>query len=262
MASSAREPSTDQHSLEHHPRCSSIGANDSGKFSWLNYRNSNRIFETSANDLKKIVFPSGAHIRPKILEACATCDGELMLNSFGDVVFVVFLQNWSKTHHLLWACGRDMHYFTDTSAPEPIIQAINEDISVRMKRRAVNGYGMHVDTLADNAALLEGDTEVARIWPWLDAIRSVEGLDSSDGITFRGVKSILAGLPGKSRTEVKYEHWSNGSPPGRGGNEGVPVYTSNERYGEKMRRALEYKSRREVTSLILSRYRAEITVGK
>ncbi|OQV17689.1 WD repeat-containing protein mio [Hypsibius exemplaris] len=135
--------------------------------------------------------------------------------------------NWSKTHHLLWACGRETRYLSDISAPELVLHVINDDISMRMKIRATNGYGLNVDKFAENSALLAGDNRPEAMWTALDAIRNVEGLDSMDGMTFRGIRNVLAGETGKAKSTAAMSVWEG--TPYAGRKDGVPIYTSNER---------------------------------
>lgn len=119
-----------------------------------------------------------------------------------------------------------MHCFSDQSAPEPVIKAINEDISVRMKLRSVNEYGMKTENFLDNIPLLAGDHEPESMWRWLEHIRFAEGFDSMEGISFRGIKNILFGKPRTEPTKIESILWEG---PLSQGKEGVTVFSSNER---------------------------------
>ncbi|XP_055353285.1 GATOR complex protein MIOS-like [Paramacrobiotus metropolitanus] len=152
--------------------------------------------------------------------------------------------NWSKNHHLLWACGRDIKYLTDQDAPEPIMRAVNEDISVRMKLRAVNSYGMKTENFLDNIPLVSGDKEPEAMWKWLELIRAIERFDLVEGISFRGIRSILFGKPIKSEsTRAETVGWVSPQPQGRGG--GITTFVNDERH--KILRLCGWGTSREST---------------
>lgn len=119
-----------------------------------------------------------------------------------------------------------MHYFTDQSAPEPVIRAINEDISVRMKLRAVNEYGMKNESFVDNIPLLAGDSEPEPLWKWLEHIRCTEGFDGLDGISFRGIRNILFGKVRGESARAENMIWDG---PQQATKEGVSIFVSVDR---------------------------------
>ncbi|CAH1238277.1 MIOS [Branchiostoma lanceolatum] len=82
-------------------------------------------------------------------------------------VFERISLSWSPHSSITWACGKRLHHLT----AHPTCTA-EDDISIKMKRRARNGYGLQTDQISRNADMAPEDSDIRTLWHWLDYILS------------------------------------------------------------------------------------------
>ncbi|XP_066997693.2 GATOR2 complex protein MIOS isoform X2 [Anabrus simplex] len=109
-----------------------------------------------------------------------------MINDY--VVFERITLNWSPNSSILWTQGRRfLKYINDKDA----FYNSFGDISVKIKRRALNDYGLKPE-LWENGDLAE-DERLKKVWQWLSLSRSHVDDGRIRGITSRlpGVRCVL-----------------------------------------------------------------------
>ncbi|XP_077554266.1 GATOR complex protein mio isoform X1 [Haemaphysalis longicornis] len=79
--------------------------------------------------------------------------------------------NWSPLSELVWTQGRKMAHCWDDRDNS---YERSGDIAVKMRKRALLGYGLMADDLGKNAELCPGDSHLRGLWSWLDLQRSLE----------------------------------------------------------------------------------------
>ncbi|GLH08738.1 GATOR complex protein MIOS [Gryllus bimaculatus] len=104
------------------------------------------------------------------------------------VVFERITLNSSPNSAILWSYGRrSLRYVTDKDS-----YIAPEDISVKIKRRALNGYGLKAE-FSENGDISE-DVVLKRVWKWLTVSQSLsEDSNSSRGpiCKYPGVRHVL-----------------------------------------------------------------------
>ncbi|XP_070565047.1 GATOR2 complex protein MIOS-like [Ptychodera flava] len=118
---------------------------------------------------------------------------------------------WSPHTSVIWSCGKKLLQ----GSPEIPNVNVEDDISIKMKRRAKEGYGLKTDQLSDNGELT-GDPQLEALWSWLCDVKTLreEGKIRNSGkntIKMPGVKSVVQGeLNGTGvcmRSEEKVVEW-------------------------------------------------------
>lgn len=64
-----------------------------------------------------------------------------VITEIGVYLFIFLLQNWSPTSEIVWTCGRKVLQCVDSR--DDFYKCL-DDISVKMRRRALQGYGLKV----------------------------------------------------------------------------------------------------------------------
>ncbi|CAL8072972.1 unnamed protein product [Orchesella dallaii] len=100
--------------------------------------------------------------------------------------------NWSPTSILGWSDGKRTINFIDNT--DDIYTSL-DDISVKMKLRAKNGYGLKAQ-LRDNGNIVADDEDLKNLWTWLDFCKSLtekekHHLPSISTVTFPGAQTVL-----------------------------------------------------------------------
>lgn len=105
------------------------------------------------------------------------------------LVFDRITLNWSPSSKVVWNHGKRILQFIDET--DTVYDRL-EDVSVTMRRRAVNGYGLEAD-FRPNAELME-DPTTRELWSWVDTCRKIGQSSSASGqlhLPFQGVRSAL-----------------------------------------------------------------------
>lgn len=114
----------------------------------------------------------------------------LFISPFGEVgeftVFDRITLNWSPTSEIVWTQGRRLLHCVDSR--DKFYDCL-DDLSIKMKKRAILDYGLKMEQLWQNGELVE-DPVLRRLWSWLDIMKSLweEGK----------LKSVV-------KTDIKYE---------------------------------------------------------
>ncbi|ELU15458.1 hypothetical protein CAPTEDRAFT_157856 [Capitella teleta] len=118
--------------------------------------------------------------------------------------------DWSADVHLTWGCGR----LTKQINCVQLCEEAADDISIRMKRRALKGYGLY-DEPWQNIKHVTDEPRLRNLWTTeenqLVATSTVVALGTTPPIPaatpLYGVKQILNGTSGDLRSEVDYWQW-------------------------------------------------------
>ncbi|XP_064613766.1 GATOR2 complex protein MIOS-A-like [Liolophura sinensis] len=120
--------------------------------------------------------------------------------------------SWSAEDHVTWSCSRKT---IDCSYNGKLESA---DISLKIRHRALSGYGLRMEQLWENAELMENEPNLKTLWMWLDSVKSLieenkKHSQVKNGISkFVGVQHVLRGdkseLDGDSSTE-HYKHFTD-----------------------------------------------------
>jgi len=110
--------------------------------------------------------------------------------------------NWSPSSKLVWNCGRQILQYIDET--DSVYDRL-EDISVTMRRRAINGYGLEPDFKTDSA--LMQDITTRELWFWVDTCRKLAQSGNALGSHFMGVRSVLRLDSEGNRSEVFNVPW-------------------------------------------------------
>lgn len=86
-------------------------------------------------------------------------------------VFDRITLNWSPPSELVWTQGRKLVHCWDD---RDYSYELSGDIAVKMRKRALLGYGLEPEDLGKNAELIPGDSHLRGLWSWLDLQRFLE----------------------------------------------------------------------------------------
>ncbi|XP_077513332.1 GATOR complex protein mio isoform X1 [Amblyomma americanum] len=120
-------------------------------------------------------------------------------------VFDRITLNWSPPSELVWTQGRKLVHCWDDRDNS---YELSGDIAVKMRKRALLGYGLEPDDLGKNAELCPGDSHLRGLWSWLDLQRSLEEnsrlklVNKSDYAV--GVRAMLGDLGSTRPSEPVY----------------------------------------------------------
>ena len=133
--------------------------------------------------------------------------------------------NWSPSSKLVWNCGkRILQYIDETDSVYDRL----EDVSVTMRRRAVDGYGLEPDFKPDSE--LMRDPLTRELWCWVDTCRKLGQAGNPLGRDFLGVRSALKldSETGMLKSELMQMPWNGGSESAKS-TATVSVYRSQDR---------------------------------
>src|SRR6218665_2402498 len=152
------------------------GLNQLSSFDW-HPAQANRLLTVS---------PSGAVTDVRILERAAIC--------------------WSPDIYLTWACGSQVCQFYSVKH----CKDASDDISVKMRRRALRGYGLS-NAAEDNIKCVAGEERLRKLWAWISIMKNRHGIGNEARLPssvrpFPGVKSTLQSI-GSSLTEQEFWFW-------------------------------------------------------
>lgn len=157
---------------------------------------------------------SSDDVEPIVFERCLLPCGQNSLSSFawhpshenrlllvmptgGIVDFTVFERitlNWLPTSRLIWNHGKKLLRYIDEDSD--YYESL-DDISVKIKQRALAGYGLKGPQLWENGMVLPSDRKLQSLWSWIDMVKHQQdegGFKSwSKGFRFQGVKDIVLG---------------------------------------------------------------------
>ncbi|GFT39799.1 GATOR complex protein MIOS [Nephila pilipes] len=107
--------------------------------------------------------------------------------------------NWSPTSEIVWTFGRKILQCVDSR--DEFYLCLN-DISVKMRKRACQGYGFKMPKIWMNAELAD-DPGLNGVWMWLDLVKAVEGDTKRRSHhrhhpKYEGVHSVICGENGIS----------------------------------------------------------------
>ncbi|XP_046390377.1 GATOR complex protein MIOS-B [Ischnura elegans] len=136
--------------------------------------------------------------------------------------------NWSPSSKLIWTYGRQtLRYMNET---DPAYACL-DDISVKIKERAMNDYGLKQD-LWQNADLVAEDEGLKKLWHWLNTNQALMGDEVNCRVVKHpGVRAILKMGPYQSngtlpKSEMNCVPWSDLGPSCQSA---VRIYRSEER---------------------------------
>lgn len=96
---------------------------------------------------------------------------------------------WSPSSHLTWGCGKHLL----ECSQKPAESALEEDICLKMKRRALAGYGIEHQEVQDIAKITR-DPKLIKLWRWISRVKSLREQDKSRSLLkYDGIKSIISG---------------------------------------------------------------------
>lgn len=93
---------------------------------------------------------------------------------------------WSPSSHLTWGCGKHLLECSE----KPAESALEEDISLLMKRRAFAGYGIEHQQVQD-IARITGDPKLVKLWKWISRVKSLREQDKLKLLKYDGIKTII-----------------------------------------------------------------------
>lgn len=200
------------------------------------------------HDIRHTVM-SNDEVEPSVLERCVQPCGTNNITSFSwhptnenrmltislsgcikdYVVFERITLNSSPNSAILWSYGRrTLRYVTDKDS-----YIVPEDISVKIKRRALKGYGLKSE-LSENGDISEEEV-LRKIWKWLPVSQSLsEDTNNSRAPTcrFPGVRHVLkmdanpANGSSSLKSELSTSPWSD---IGNGNGSTAKTYKSEDR---------------------------------
>nr|XP_058964529.1 GATOR complex protein MIOS-like [Pocillopora verrucosa] len=119
----------------------------------------------------------------------------LAISSFGLVqdctIFERISVTWSPNSYLTWGCGKHLLECSQKTTEA----ALEEDVSLKMKRRAFAGYGIDFYQ-AQDIARITGDPKLVKLWSWIYRVKSMREQDKSKTLKYDGIKSIIGGENG------------------------------------------------------------------
>ncbi|XP_067022252.1 GATOR2 complex protein MIOS-A-like [Acropora muricata] len=95
---------------------------------------------------------------------------------------------WSPSSHLTWGCGKHLL----ECSQKPAETELEEDICLKMKRRAFAGYGIKHQQVED-IERITGDPKLVKLWKWISRFKSLREQDKSKSLKYDGIKSIISG---------------------------------------------------------------------
>ncbi|KAG8195761.1 hypothetical protein JTE90_010637 [Oedothorax gibbosus] len=127
------------------------------------------------------------------------------------IIFDRITLNWSPTSEIVWTFGRKVLQSLDSR--DEFYDRLN-DISVKMRKRACQGYGLTMSKLWLNCELAD-DPGLHGVWMWLDLVKSVAEADTKKKSSHRqqhakyeGVHSVICGDNGNdNQSENKKVQW-------------------------------------------------------
>ncbi|XP_075539014.1 GATOR complex protein mio isoform X8 [Dermacentor variabilis] len=120
-------------------------------------------------------------------------------------VFDRITLNWSPPSELVWTQGRKLVHCWDDRDNS---YELSGDTAVKMRKRALLGYGLEPEDLGKNAELCPGDSHLRGLWSWLDLQRCLEEssrlklVNKSDYAV--GVRAMLGDLGSSRPSEPVY----------------------------------------------------------
>ncbi|CAL1286700.1 unnamed protein product [Larinioides sclopetarius] len=107
--------------------------------------------------------------------------------------------NWSPTSEIVWTYGRKILQCVDSR--DEFYSCLN-DISVKMRKRACQGYGLKMPKIWMNAELAD-DPNLNGVWMWLDLVKGVEADTKKRSHhrhhpKYEGVYSVICGENGST----------------------------------------------------------------
>ncbi|XP_072142753.1 GATOR2 complex protein MIOS isoform X3 [Dermacentor andersoni] len=120
-------------------------------------------------------------------------------------VFDRITLNWSPPSELVWTQGRKLVHCWDDRDNS---YELSGDTAVKMRKRALLGYGLEPEDLGKNAELCPGDSHLRGLWSWLDLQRCLEEssrlklVNKSDYAG--GVRAMLGDLGSSRPSEPVY----------------------------------------------------------
>ncbi|KAF8781655.1 GATOR complex protein MIOS like protein [Argiope bruennichi] len=120
--------------------------------------------------------------------------------------------NWSPTSEIVWTYGRKILQCVDSR--DEFYSCLN-DISVKMRKRACQGYGLKMPKIWMNAELAD-DPNLNGVWMWLDLVKGVEADTKKRSHhrhhpKYEGVHSVICGENGSvtsSQSEPQRVFWA------------------------------------------------------
>ncbi|XP_048578803.1 GATOR complex protein MIOS isoform X2 [Nematostella vectensis] len=95
---------------------------------------------------------------------------------------------WSPNYHLTIGCGRHLV----ECSKEASEASLEDDISTKMKRRALAGYGITAQDLKSISKITQ-DMKLLKLWTWLNQVKKIRDKVKKKGFKFYGIKSAISG---------------------------------------------------------------------
>lgn len=162
--------------------------------------------------VERIVLPSGPNNNISSFDWHPTQRHRLLtVSPSGSVTDVHLFERvavcWSPDIYLTWACGPQIQQFHTVK----LCKESSDDISVKMRRRALKGYGIAA-VMEDNVKCVSGEEKLRKLWMWISMMKELrlEGGSSSSQFQngdFVGVKSVLSSINPSSPTEQEFWFW-------------------------------------------------------
>lgn len=96
---------------------------------------------------------------------------------------------WAPSSHLTWGCGKHLL----ECSQQPVESYVEEDISVKMKKRAFAGYGIEHQQMQDIAKIVADDPKLVKLWSWISRVKNLREQEKTKSIKYEGIKSIIEG---------------------------------------------------------------------
>lgn len=148
-------------------------------------------YETEPSFIERSVQPSGIDV--SLFSWHPTQENHLLtISPSGHIqdctIFERISVAWSPSSHLTWGCGKHLL----ECSQKPAESAQEEDISLKMKRRAFAGYGIEHQQVQD-IARITGDYKLVKLWSWISRVKSLREQEKSKNLKYDGIKSIIGG---------------------------------------------------------------------
>ncbi|XP_013772701.1 GATOR complex protein MIOS-like [Limulus polyphemus] len=152
-------------------------------------------------------------------------------------VFDRITLNWSPTSEIVWTHGKKLLQCIDHRDQQ---YKSLDDISVKMRRRALLGYGLKTRQLWQNGEIAQ-EPGLLELWTWLDRMKSLREEGKIKGFfkgenKYEGVRSLIFGGDNSQgvwvtscKSEQIFVSWVGLDSKGQIGSSKVPMYHSNER---------------------------------
>ena len=174
--------------------------------------------------MERLITPPGNHCLSSFDWHRSTENRLLTVSPTGTVrdvtVYERIALTWTSDIHLTWACGRQVY---DTNSVK-LSQEASDDISIKMKRRALKGYGLQKmasspqtekqrDRLLEYSHLVSEDPQLQELWRWLSHVKVLVDEGRVRPVTQRGSKFVgvqhIMGLSEGKRSEMEYQPWQD-----------------------------------------------------